>query len=239
MNIYIKVCIVVLTILMLATIAEADCPPNGITDPPTEQPPYTGGEGGAPGGLSGWREDNKTESGHNIEPWCIDHDKNPGNGDEQYILFVDGKPVGRCPSNNGDNKWKIYKDGTHWHHWEDQDSNSKDEWTPDIRDDWEYLYLWDKNRLVVFHTYDDVPDHKEWDGPPPEDPFDLPPLASNTTRSSSSIAIFLGKVNGSLPGIPNNGGYNVKGPITSIEGKILLVGILIAISMIMTRRRYK
>lgn len=239
MKTYIKFCVSVLTILMLVTIAEADCPPNGITTPPTEQPPYTGGEGGAPGNLSGWREYSRLEPPPSIEVWCIDPDKNPGNGDEQYILFVGGKPVGRCPSNNGYNEWGIYINGTYWYHWEDRDPNETSEWTPGIRDDWEYSYLWGENisRLIINHTYNGVPNHTEWDGPPPEDPFNLPPSASNTTRSSSSVALFLGEFNEPLPGMPHDGYAIVNGPITSAEGKILLIGVLIAVSLIMIRRR--
>ncbi|KAA0015380.1 MAG: hypothetical protein FE041_00015 [Thermoplasmata archaeon] len=92
-------------------IAGGACPPNpGPVG--TRQPNYDGKRFG----LNGWRchtqqikgDDGKT---HKIELWCLDRIKDTdkqGNivagGDEYLVWICDGKPVGKCPSDGGENR---------------------------------------------------------------------------------------------------------------------------------------
>ena len=100
--------------------------------------------------------------------------------------IVDGKPVGRCPSDGGHNEYSKNAKGTKWHHWEGKDPKDKGEWNPKVRDDWEYEYDFEKDCLKVWHTSDGVRDKLEHDCTPPGNPFDLPPESVNVTRTEVS-----------------------------------------------------
>lgn len=185
-------------------ITTGSCPPNPIGTP---QPPYSGKVPGTE--KNGWIYHTQTVNDtkgnkHTVEIWGIDPDGNPGNGDEMFLLIVDGKVVGKCPSNGGFNKWGKNSNGTWWHHWEqgkDTDGDgkadapdrsntpeAKGEHDPNIIDDWEYEYDFEKECLKVWHTNNGTRDKLEHECHPP--PLaELPPVAVNTTRVDQSVAV--------------------------------------------------
>jgi len=185
-------------------ITTGSCPPNPIGTP---QPPYSGIVPGTT--MNGWLYHTQTVNDtkgnvHTVEIWGVDPDGNPGNGDEMFVFVVDGKIVGKCPSNGGYNEWGKDSTGTKWHHWEEgKDTNgdgkadapdrsntpkAKGEHDPNIIDDWEYEYNFEKECLKVWHTNNGTRDKLEHECTPPTNPSELPPLAVNTTRIDQSIA---------------------------------------------------
>lgn len=186
-------------------ITTGSCPPNPIGTP---QPPYSGKVPGTT--MDGWIYHTQTVNdtkgnAHTVEIWGVDPDGNPGNGDEMFVLIVDGKIVGKCPSNGGYNEWGKNSRGTTWHHWEegkDTDGDgkadapdrsntpkAKGEHDPNIIDDWEYEYDFEKECLKVWHTNNGTRDKLEHECTPPTNLSELPPLTVNTTRVDQSIAV--------------------------------------------------
>ena len=174
-------------------IAGGACPPNpGPVG--TRQPNYDGKRFG----LNGWRchtqqikgDDGKT---HKIELWCLDRIKDTdkqGNivagGDEYLVWICDGKPVGKCPSDGGENRGGKKSWGTWWKHWESDDPSDKGEWDPEVWDDWVYYYSFKKDCLVVYHTSDGKKDKVVHKCTPPDHPDKLPPVLSNNERETHS-----------------------------------------------------
>lgn len=175
------------------------CPPYGATAG-TVQPPYDITHFG----LSGWRchtqiKEDVDGKPHIVEIACLDRTQTTNDagqtvsdGDEFLVLIVDGKPVGKCSSEYGENsinKGSVF--GTTYRHCESNDPDDKDEHDPDIWDDWEYFYNYLTGKITVFHTSDGWKDDKPVydDQPPPEHPDDLPPKVTNTNKQTGNYYV--------------------------------------------------